>query len=150
MISTEKVYRYLVQKVEIVIRIIAMAAPMEKCARVKLFFKNGKIEPSWLFVRASQLPCVADIEKHIKRRFDIDCSDVKLYLSGCFLPKWESTELLQDNDAVDVVMYEISNVHYIRLEIYLERVSVVYNKSLYRGNFWVGKRIIYIYIYILG
>ncbi|XP_041364792.1 coilin-like [Gigantopelta aegis] len=81
-----------------------MAAPMEKCARIKLFFKHDKLEPSWLFVRTNQLPCVADIENQIRCKFDLGSCDVKLYLSGCILPKWESTELLHDNDAVDVLI----------------------------------------------
>ena len=81
-----------------------------KSVRVKLSFDNlinvdGVVPPkAWYFLDYKCLDTVADLERDIIAKYSLDwIESVDLYVEGCLLPKWESAQLIRENDVIKYV-----------------------------------------------
>lgn len=75
---------------------------MKNHARIRLFFDNVPIEPSWMFVDQAKAKTISSIEDRIRENYSEQFEDLELTLLGCKLPPWESSCLLHDEDTVHV------------------------------------------------
>ncbi len=87
-----------------------MAAPM-RSVRIQLTFEkssliaNNQKQRSWFLVDKESSKKIHNVVEGIIGRFGLESSlNIELYLNECFLPQWESTEILRDNDNILYVL----------------------------------------------
>jgi len=79
--------------------------------RVKLHIKSNidtQVRNFWMCLNYDQKPCVSHIVEHIKKNLcptstnTAAAADIKLYLDDFWLPNYESSRLIRENDCVKV------------------------------------------------
>ena len=78
-----------------------MAAPMATHVRIKVYFENNEFDASWLLIDTSDLRTMKDVQRYISLKFLGKNIPLYLTLQGCFLPDWEKSVILRDNDCVN-------------------------------------------------
>ncbi|KAK3090524.1 hypothetical protein FSP39_012481 [Pinctada imbricata] len=79
-----------------------MAAPINFHVRVKIFFENFAVQPTWLLLDQKDTRTIKKLCKIIYKNFIGEKTHLELYLENCRIPQWESTRILHDNDIIFV------------------------------------------------
>ncbi|XP_069123884.1 coilin-like [Argopecten irradians] len=113
-----------------------MSATMEKHVRIRLYFDNSSVAPTWFLVDHESFYTIRDLENEIRCRYLENNIPITLSLDDCVLPKSEKTLILRDNDRV--VVRECGN-HNIPSDLNFPVVNEKWELS-YNVNNFVGKK----------